>query len=146
MILVRRESSWRALEMNKPQLEIIEKDDSHIIYYLYQDLSGLDLYTKSKAIDRFVRNEPKVMERVLEGDLKNFLRVESIIPQTMTESALNECFYELKKKGKEIVVIDRYANAYDENIIAVSENEMTVILDKENIISISIEIRKDKIC
>ena len=123
----------------KPKLEIIEKDSDHILYHLYCEFDSNNMYERAKLINRFLTSECKVMERVLETDLRNFLREQGIIPQTMSESALNEAFNTLKSKGKQITIIDRYKNA-SENIIGISENQMTVI-EESDFIGIAMEIR-----
>lgn len=125
----------------KPKLEIIEKDNTHILYHLFCEFDPNNMYERAKLVQRFLTTESKVMERVLETDLKNFLREQGIIPQTMSESALNESFNALKRKGKQIVIIDRYKNA-SENIVDVSENQMTVI-EESDYIGIAMEIRLD---
>jgi len=123
----------------KPKLDIIEKDSDHILYHLYCEFDSNNMYERAKLINRFLTSECKVMERVLETDLRNFLREQGIIPQTMSESALNEAFDTLKSKGKQITIIDRYKNA-SENIVGVSENQMTVI-EESDFIGIAMEIR-----
>lgn len=123
----------------KPKLDIVEKDSDHILYHLYCEFDSNNMYERAKLINRFLTSECKVMERVLETDLRNFLREQGIIPQTMSESALNEAFDTLKSKGKQITIIDRYKNA-SENIVGVSENQMTVI-EESDYIGIAMEIR-----
>lgn len=123
----------------KPKLDIVEKDSDHILYHLYCEFDSNNMYERAKLINRFLTSECKVMERVLETDLRNFLREQGIVPQTMSESALNEAFDTLKSKGKQITIIDRYKNA-SENIVGVSENQMTVI-EESDFIGIAMEIR-----
>ena len=123
----------------KPKLDIVEKDSDHILYHLYCEFDSNNMYERAKLINRFLTSECKVMERVLETDLRNFLREQGIIPQTMSESALNDAFDTLKSKGKQITIIDRYKNA-SENIIGISENQMTVI-EESDFIGIAMEIR-----
>ena len=123
----------------KPKLDIVEKDNDHILYHLYCEFDSNNMYERAKLINRFLTSECKVMERVLETDLRNFLREQGIIPQTMSESALNDAFDTLKSKGKQITIIDRYKNA-SENIVGVSENQMTVI-EESDFIGIAMEIR-----
>ena len=125
----------------KPKLDIVEKDSDHILYHLYCEFDSNNMYERAKLINRFLTSECKVMERVLETDLRNFLREQGIIPQTMSESALNDAFDTLKSKGKQITIIDRYKNA-SENIIGISENQMTVI-EESDFIGIAMEIRID---
>lgn len=123
----------------KPKLDIVEKDSDHILYHLYCEFDSNNMYERAKLINRFLTSECKVMERVLETDLRNFLREQGIVPQTMSESALKEAFDTLKSKGKQITIIDRYKNA-SENIVGVSENQMTVI-EESDFIGIAMEIR-----
>jgi len=123
----------------KPKLDIVEKDSDHILYHLYCEFDSNNMYERAKLINRFLTSECKVMERVLETDLRNFLREQGIIPQTMSESALKQAFDTLKGKGKDIEVIDRYKNVR-EKIVGVSNNQMTIIEDDQTI-SLSMEVR-----
>ena len=123
------------------ELEIIERDNTHAILYLWEDINDLDIYDRAKVINRFLTKESKIMEISLETILRDFLRDNGIIPLTMDKNALNEAFERLKLKGKSISIIDRNKIAYDETIVGVSDNQMTVIIDKYGIISISMEVR-----
>ena len=128
----------------KPVIEIVEKDEEHIIYYMYQDLMGLNLYDRTKAIERFINNATKTLEIAISNDLREILRKNGIIPQDGSESALKRAFDKLEDKGYEIAIIDRYYQIEDERIIGESFNEMTIILEGENLISCSIEIRLEQ--
>ena len=127
--------------MIKPNLEIIEKDDNHIIYLLSTTYDENNLYEKAKAINKFLTSESKMLEKYLETDLRHFLLVCGIIPSNNTKWALQKAFDTLKRQKKRIVIIDRYKNVDEELIVGVSENEMTVICEKGGYISISVEIR-----
>lgn len=128
----------------KPVIEIVEKDEEHIIYYMYQDLMGLNLYDRTKAIERFINNATKTLEIAISNDLREILRKNGIIPQDGSESALTRAFDKLEDKGYKIAIIDRYYQIEDERIIGESFNEMTIILEGENLISCSIEIRLEQ--
>ena len=128
----------------KPVIEIVEKDEEHIIYYMYQDLMGLNLYERTKAIERFINNATKTLEIAISNDVREILRKNGIIPQDGSENALTRAFDKLEDKGYAIAIIDRYYQIEDERIIGESFNEMTIILEGENLISCSIEIRLEQ--
>lgn len=127
--------------MNKPKLEEVERDDNHVIFYLWQNIENCDLYDRAKAVDRFLTRESKVLERVIESELHTIFYNFGIIPQSKTKSALNECFDTLNRKGHSIAIIDRNKNADFEQVLGVSDNQMTLILEDKHIVSFAIEIR-----
>lgn len=129
----------------KPVIEIVEKDEEHIIYYMYQDLMGLNLYDRTKAIERFINNATKTLEIAISNDLREILRKNGIIPQDGSESALKRAFDKLEDKGYKIAIIDRYYQIEDERIIGESPNQMTVIMEDKFIIGCSMEIRLEEV-
>lgn len=129
----------------KPVIEIVEKDEEHIIYYMYQDLMGLNLYDRTKAIERFINNATKTLEIAISNDLREILRKNGIIPQDGSESALTRAFDKLEDKGYKIAIIDRYYQIEDERIIGESPNQMTVIMEDKFIIGCSMEIRLEEV-
>ena len=129
----------------KPVIEIVEKDEEHIIYYMYQDLMGLNLYDRTKAIERFINNATKTLEIAISNDLREILRKNGIIPQDGSESALKRAFDKLEDKGYKIAIIDRYYQIEDERIIGESPNEMTCIMEDKFIIGCSMEIRLEEV-
>lgn len=129
--------------MAKKESVKIEKikgeEDNSTIYIMSQDISGLNLYERAKATKRFIDNETKVLEMVLESDLREILRANGVIPQDGGENALKVAFAYLEDKGKHIEIRDRYYNLYDEKIVGESPNKMTVILE-ESTLSCAMEI------
>ena len=125
--------------MNKPVIEIVEKDEKHIIYYMHQDLSGLDLYERTKAIERFINNATKTLETLISSDLRHFLSGYGIIPYDGSEKSLEMAIAKLNDIGKEIYIIDRYYEIENEKTIAISQNNMTVIFEDDNLIGCSID-------
>ena len=119
--------------MAAKKLVSIEKikgeENNSTIYIMSQDISGLNLYERAKAQKRFIESETKVLEMVLESDLREILRVNGVIPQDGGENALEVAFAQLQAKGKHIEIRDRYYNLYDEKIVGESPNKMTVILE-----------------
>ena len=102
-------------------------------------IQGLGIYEKAKAIKRFVEKETQVLEQVLESDLRQVLRENSVIPQDGSYQALERAIWELEQKGKSIEINDRYKELGDERIIAESPNKMTVI-EEDNELSCAMEV------
>lgn len=125
----------------KPKLELIEKSDNNVVYHLYLDIGDMDIYDRAKMVDRFLKTESKIMEKVLESEIRHFLQVYGIIPSDTSESALKLAFDTLKDKGKQIEIIDRNKKAIGDEIVGVSENGMTVSIDRYYVISIAMEVR-----
>lgn len=128
----------------KPKLELIEKSENNVVYHLYLDIGDMDIYDRAKMVDRFLKVESKIMEKVLESEIRHFLQVYGIIPSDTSESALKLAFDTLKDKGKQIEIIDRNKKAIGDEIVGVSENGMTVIVDRYYVISIAMEVRVDR--
>lgn len=130
----------------KPYIEIIEKDKDHIVYCMFQDLGGLNLFDHTKAIERFINNATKTLEMLISQDIREFLRVRGIIIQDGSEKALEKAFSDFAlKEHKFINIIDRYYEIGNEQIVGESPNMMTCILENENLISCSMEIRVEEI-
>ena len=129
--------------MAKKELVKIEtikgEEPNSTIYIMSLNIGGLGIYEKAKATKRFIDSETKVLEMVLETDLREILRQNGVIPLDGTEDALNRAFNDLYIKGKEIIVRDRYYEINGEKIIGESPNKMTVI-QEGNTLSCAMEI------
>ena len=126
----------------KPIIDIIEKDNEHIVYYMHQDIAGLNLYERTKAIERFINNATKTLETLISSDIREFLRVRGIIIQDGSDKALEQAFVELGvKHNQTIQLIDRYYEIGNERILGESPNQMTILLEDENLIGCSMEMR-----
>lgn len=128
--------------MNKPTFEILESDDNHIIFYLWQEIEGLTFYEKNLVINRFMTKESKIMEKAIERHLRGIFTKHGIIIPNNQESALNKAFDTLKRKNVEIVIVDRNKLAKDEEYIGKSDNQMTIINEHDYCISIAMEIKE----
>ena len=133
--------------MSKPNIEIVDKGKDFKVYYMWQDISDLSLYDRTKAIERFVNNATKTLETLISSDLREFLGRYGIIPQDGSEQALERAFLELEHKGKQLGIIDRYYKLNDEHIISESPNKMTVIYEnkEKTIIGCMIEVRIENV-
>lgn len=142
---------WRLLVMiMKPKINIVYDGANSKTYIMSTELDTYNLFDRAKAIKRFIYQETKVLEILLENNLREILAHYGIIPQDNTESALKSAFDTLKGKGITIEIIDRYKVFQNSNkdiadvglsVMGVSPNQMTVILEDESILSCAMEIK-----
>ena len=141
----KRESLLKVMAKKElAKIEVIEENNEEYdyiskTYVMSLSVKGLGIYEKAKATQKFINNETKVLEMVLETDLREILRNNGIIPQDGGNSALEVAFAKLEDKGKHIEIRDRYYNLYDEKIVGESPNKMTVI-EEDNVLSAAMEI------
>lgn len=115
------------------------EEENSKIYIMSLNVGGLNTYERAKATKRFIDNETKVLEMVLETDLREILRQHSIIPYDGSQSSLERAFAQLEAKGYTLEVRDRYYEINNEKIVGESPNHMTVILE-ESTLSCAMEI------
>ena len=109
------------------------------VFVLNQDISGLNEYEKAKAINHFINNETKVLETILDNHCRTLLRENGVKIQDGSNNALNQAICELKVKGKDLGIVDRYYEINNERIIGQSQNQMTVI-QEDDTLSCAIEV------
>ena len=125
----------------KPKINIVYEENSKT-YIMSTELDTYNLFDRAKAINRFIYQDTKSLELLLETNLREILAHYGIIPYDSSESALKQAFDTLKGKGITIEVIDRYKNlGNSEKVMGVSPNKMTIILEDESILSCAMEIR-----
>lgn len=127
----------------KIDLKTYDSENGGKVFVLSQDITGLNEYEKAKAINHFVNNETKVLETALDSHCRTLLRENGVNIPDGSNSALNQALCELKVKGKDLMIIDRYYELNNERIIAQSPNQMTVIqedIDNKITLSCAIEV------
>lgn len=116
----------------------IYRDDNYL--YLIQDISGLSLYDKSKAIVNFCDKETKRFEKEIDTAILEIFEKNGInIPNT-EKSVLKLAFDLLKSKGKRIDVED----IYKQNDLQFEEGVLEVINETKNHFIVALET--DIIC
>ena len=115
----------------------IKDEDKAKVFVMSQSIKGMSLYERSKTINRFLEKETKVLIQAIENYLRSVFISYGIIPRDGSDDAIQEAFYKLHTKGKDIYILDRYAQV-DERIIG-ERNQMTVILE-EDILSAAMEV------
>ena len=108
------------------------------VYVISQSIKDLSLYERSKAINRFIEKETKVLETCIDNDLRQVLISYGIIPQDGTQQALERAFLQLESKGVSINIYDRY-NKLDNEYIVGAKNFMTII-NEDDILSAAVEV------
>lgn len=119
------------------KIEIIEEDNGNKLFIMTRQIKGLSIYERAKAINKFLEKDTNVLLQAIENYLRSVFIYYGIIPQDGSDDALKESFYRLHSMGKDIAIIDRYAQT-DERIIG-ERNQMTCILE-DDILSAAIEV------
>lgn len=123
------------------EVKLIREDNS---FYLTQSLVGMSLYQRTKAIEKFIRHETKILENCIETEIKAIFQRNGINVYDTSESALNELFSALNSKGKRIEITDLFECKVDDNCVLLgkSPNKMTVWLEDETLLECGIRIRE----
>ena len=112
-------------------LSTITKDNECI--YLTQDLSGMGVYDKAKAIVSFCDKETKLFEKEIDRVILEIFDRNGIeIPNT-EKSVLKLAFDLLKANGKDIEIVDIYQDMPVDSIIKKTKNHFSIYYDKEYI-------------
>ena len=125
------------MKRNKPQITI---EDG--IVFLTQDLKGLGLYDKAKAIRQFV-NDTKIIEDYVDELIKGILFKNGITLVSKSECSLKCAFDSLKEKGKEIRVKDFYGGRemWRGRFIE-TKNEITVMLEDNRYLQAGVKVEE----
>ena len=124
----------------KTKIEVIKGETPNSkIYIMTLPVDTTNLYELAKQKRRFMESETRVLEMVIEGDLREFLKGKGIIPKDGSQESLQEAFNELERDGFNIEIRDRYYEINNEQIVGESPNRMTVILEN-SILSCALEV------
>lgn len=129
--------------MKKPKITI---EDNTI--YLTLDLKGMDLYQRGKAIRRFINSDTKIVEDYVDMLICDLFKRNGLIIQSKDKSVLKGLFDTLKHEyHKEIVIEDIYKdkNLYRCNMVEISKNSMTVVLEDNRYLQCGIKVIERKL-
>jgi len=118
----------------------ITREDNCI--YLTQDIGGMNIYDRAKAIVNFVEKETKELEKEIDKVILDIFEQEHInIPNTK-KSVLKKAFDTLNRQGKDIKVNDLYATIND---LYISEhikttNLFSIWLEDDTLLQAGVEI------
>ena len=113
-------------------------------FYLTQSIRGLSLYQRTKAIDKFVKQETKILENCVETEIRAIFQRNGINVYATDKNALNELFGALHSKNKDILVVDLFKDKKYEGcvLIGTSPNDMTVWLEDDELLECGIEVKE----
>lgn len=129
--------------MNLPK---IERDDDCL--YLVQDISGMEIYDKSKAIVNFCDKETKLFEKEIDKAIIDIFQANGInIPNT-EKSVLKQAFDMLKGKGTDIEVEDTlkdYQNVDGLEFVKFTKGKFVVALEDKKYLQCCVRVKEIKI-
>lgn len=113
-------------------------------FYLIMNISGLSLYQKTKAIDRFIKHETKILENCVENEIRAIFSRNGIFVQETDKNAVEGLFSALNQKGKGIELVDIYKNREIANstCVGMSPNKMSVWLEDDATLQCGIEVKE----
>ena len=123
--------------MNLPK---IERDNDTL--WLLQDLSGMGVYDKAKAIVNFCDKETKLFEKEIDKAILEIFERNGINIPSTDKSVLKKAFEWLKDNGKTISITDLFKDSNNDSceLIKETKNHFVVMLETEYICGIKKEI------
>lgn len=122
------------------KIDVYQGDElNSTIYVLSLNINGLTTYERAKAIARFIDKETRVLEMAIDNDLRQVIRALGVSIADGSDDAMAQALADLRAKGIEIALIDRYYELNNEKIIGESPNHMTVI-EEDGVISSAMEV------
>lgn len=126
-------------------LPTITKDNNCI--YLTQDLWGMDLYERSKAIVDFCNKETKLFEKEIDRLLLSVFEKNGVNIYSTDKSVLKQAFDTLKANGKTIRISDLFKDIplYDTEIVKETKNHFMVVLESKRYLQCGVHIQEIKL-
>ena len=135
------------------KLATIYKDQNCL--YLTQDLSGMGIYDRAKAIVNFCDKETKLFEKEIDRAIIDIFEKNGINIPSTDKNVLKLAFDLLKSKGVEIVITDLFKDIRESDLIEKikeTKNNFVVMLETEYIcgcekitIECGVEIKEQKL-
>lgn len=118
---------------------IIYKENN--CYYLSQDLSGMDLYERTRAIKRFVNSDTKILEECVNNEIKAIFKSKGINAYSNDESVLKTALDTFNRQYGKITIVDLFKNPVErcENID--KKNDITIVIEDNRFIVCGMEIK-----
>lgn len=124
-------------------LPTITKDNECI--YLTQDLSGMGVYDKAKAIVQFCDKETKLFEKEIDRVILEIFEKHNIIINDTKKETLKRAFEKLHCCGMTIKVEDIYKNIELYNSEKIKECKLfTIWLEENCYLQIGVSIKEER--
>lgn len=128
------------------KLSRIERDDDTI--YMLQEIEGVDLYEKAKAIVNFCDKDTKLFEREVDRAILEIFLNNGINIPSNEKSVLKRAFARLNAKGKDIEIVDMLKNCkldYCKFVHITQKQNLTVLIEDDKYLQVCVRVREIKI-
>ena len=121
---------------------IITKENN--CYYLSQDLSGMDLYERTRAIKRFVSSDTKILEECISTEIKAIFKAKGINAYSSEESVLKSALDTFNRQYGTITIVDIFKNPVEHCEKIDNKNGMTIVIEDNRFIVCGMEIKYER--
>ena len=118
---------------------IITKENN--CFYLSQDLSGMDLYERTRAIKRFVNSDTKILEECVNNEIKTLFKAKGINAYSNDESVLKSALDTFKRIYGDIDIVDIFKNPVERCEKVDNKNGITIVIEDNRFIVCGMEIK-----
>ena len=124
------------------KLPKIERENDTL--WLIQDLGGMGIYDKSKAIVNFCDKETKLFEKEIDRVVLEIFDENGINIPSTDKSVLKLAFDLLNAKGKDIEIVDNFKdrNVDECELIKMTKNHFSVVLEENRYIQCSVQVKE----
>ena len=113
-------------------------------YYLSQDLSGMDLYERTRAIKRFVNSDTKILEECVNNEIKAIFKSKGINAYSNDESVLKTALDTFNRQYGKITIIDLFKNPVERCEKIDKKNDITIVIEDNRFIVCGMEIKYER--
>lgn len=113
-------------------------------YYLSQDLSGMDLYERTRAIKRFVSSDTKILEECINNEIKALFKAKGINAYSNEESVLKTALDTFNRQYGTITLVDIFKNPIERCEKIDNKNGMTIVIEDNRFIVCGMEIKYER--
>ena len=110
-------------------------------FYLSQDLSGMDLYERTRAIKRFVNSDTKILEECVNNEIKALFKAKGINAYSNDESVLKSALDTFNRQYGTITIVDLFKNPVERCEKIDNKNDITIVIEDNRFIVCGMEIK-----
>lgn len=121
---------------------IITKENNCL--YLSQDLSGMDLYERTRTIKRFINSDTKILEECVNNEIKAIFKSKGINAYSSEESVLKTALDTFNRQYGTITLVDLFKNPVERCEKIDNKNGMTIVIEDNRFIVCGMEIKYER--
>lgn len=111
-------------------------------FYLIQDLQGLDLYERTRAIKRFISSDIKILEECVNTEIKALFKAKGINVYSSDESVLKRAYSEYTSKYGELSIVDLFKDEIDHCEIVQQKDNLTIVIEDDRYLQCGIQLKE----